>query len=268
MKNSKQPKLHFQRFEFKYQLPLDTVDGMVPELLKYMEFDPYARNLPGSAYTVASLYYDTAGHGAYYQKINGLKTRKKLRVRFYNFDLTPETLVFMEIKRKYDAVVVKDRVALPLRACEDLLRHGKWPDQVDPAAQATLEEFMWLKEHNSMAPQNIILYKRRPLFSKVDPNFRVTVDFDIKSYQAEWLTTAGHPSSVNPGMAILEVKFNNILPFWFHSIIRKYGLEQRPFSKYCNGLEVSHPQLAFRTLSEAFQPELTSNLKQLNLLTS
>ena len=76
-------KLHFQRFEFKYQLPVETIEGMLPQLLKYMEFDPYAAKLPNRAYTVASLYYDSAGLDCYYQKVAGVRVTKKLRIPFF-----------------------------------------------------------------------------------------------------------------------------------------------------------------------------------------
>ena len=111
-------KLHFQRFEFKYQMPLDFVEGIIPELLKYMDFDPFAQKFPDHGYTVASLYFDSVGLDCYYQKLAGVRTRKKLRIRFYPENgLTPETKVFLEIKRKYDAVVVKDRLALNYENC-------------------------------------------------------------------------------------------------------------------------------------------------------
>lgn len=261
LSNKPKLKFHFQRFEFKYQLPLSTVEGMIPEFLKYMEVDAYAKNLPDNSYLVASLYYDSAGLDCYYQKVAGLKTRKKLRIRFYDFNLQPETLVFLEIKRKYDMVVVKDRLVLSYQQCCDLLRENKKIDlAINEDQKVTLNEFLWLKNYNGMMPQGIVVYKRKPLISKVDPNFRVTIDYDLQTYPAEWLDTKGESKLVNPDLAVLEVKFNNILPFWFHQIIQKYNLEQQPFSKYCNSLEICRPYLTNKSLIEIYQPQLAINI--------
>ena len=238
-------KLHFQRFEMKYQIPMHLIDGLMPELLKYMEFDQYTKSWPDHAYEVHSLYYDSAGLDCYYQKLAGVKIRKKLRIRFYNLDLNQETTVFLEIKKKFDTIVIKDRFALTYQDCYQLLNYNKIPEHflADNDKKESLNEFLWLKSYNSMRPQNIVSYKRKALISKIDPDFRVTFDYDIKTYPAEWLTNRKNPLAVNPGGAILEVKFNNVMPAWFHQIIQRYNLEQRPFSKYCSALEVCQPQL-------------------------
>ncbi|OGY50240.1 MAG: hypothetical protein A3J65_04385 [Candidatus Buchananbacteria bacterium RIFCSPHIGHO2_02_FULL_45_11b] len=253
-------KLHFQRFEFKYQVPLRLAAGIIPEFLKYMEWDPFAKNLPDKSYAVQSLYYDSAGLGCYYQKISGEKNRKKIRIRFYNDDLKSETPVFLEIKRKFDAVVVKDRLPLNYKQCDDLLRNNKTIDlPADENRQATINEFLWLKNYNGMMPQNLVIYKRKPLISKIDPNFRVTVDYDLKTCLAEWLDSKRELKPVCPEVAVIEIKFNNILPFWFHQIIRRYNLEQKPFSKYCHSLEVCRPEIAHKNLAEIYQPQLAGD---------
>ena len=251
-------KLHFQRFEFKYQAPLDLVEGIIPELLKYMEWDPYVKNLDHKYYVVSSLYYDSAGLGSYYQKLAGERTRKKLRIRFYDAKLTPETKVFLEIKRKYDAVVLKDRVVLTQKDCYDLIKNNKKLKLCLPENELeTLNEFLWTKLYNGMMPQNMVIYKRKPLISKVDPNFRVTLDYDLVTYLANWLSTKKEGIAVNPNGVVIEVKFNNVLPFWFHQIIQNYNLDRQPFSKYCNSLEVCRPELAF-SHQQVYQPHLES----------
>jgi len=261
MNLAEQPKLklHFQRFEFKYQAPLDLVEGIIPELLKYMEWDSYAKDLPGKNYVVSSLYYDSAGFGCYYQKIDGDRTRKKLRIRFYDSDLKPQTSVFLEIKRKYDNVVVKDRLKLTNIQAYDLLNNNKKLNfDFSQHDQETLNEFLWFKVFNGMMPQNMVIYNRKPLISKVDPNFRVTLDYNLRTYLSNWINNSKEGKLVNPGVVIIEVKFNNVLPFWFHSIIQRYNLDKRPFSKYCNSLEVCYPDLA-GSVTEIYQSNLDLN---------
>lgn len=256
-------KLHFQRFEIKYQIPLDIVEGLLPEFLKYMDFDPYAKDLPNQAYRVASLYYDSVGLDCYYQKLAGIKTRKKIRIRFYpntnDFSLQPDKMVFMEIKRKYDMVVVKDRLAINHQNCYDLLtNHKKSNLSFNQNEQVTLDEFLWLKLYNSMLPQNMVIYERKPLISKIDPNFRVTIDYNLQTFSSDWLALKNGAWLVNPNGAVLEVKFNNLMPFWFQNILQRYGLEHQPFSKYCSSLETCRPELAAKKFIEIYQPQLIS----------
>lgn len=247
-------KLHFQRFEFKYQAPLNLVEGLIPDFLKYMSWDPYARDLPAKSYAVSSLYFDSAGLGCYYQNLNGDRVRKKLRIRFYDLSLKPEMPVFLEIKRKYDMVSVKDRLTMTQAKCYNLLQgKGNIGLSFSEHNRETLDEFLWLKYYNGMQPRNMVIYDRKPLISKVDPNFRVTIDYNIRTYSANWLCDKKDGISINPGWAVLEVKFNNILPFWFHQLILRHNLERRPFSKYCRSME-------------ACRPELIGGIKELHLL--
>lgn len=254
-------KLHFQRFEFKYQLPSNIVEGMIPEFLKYMEWDPYAESLPDKAYKVSSLYYDSAGLACYHQKVAGERTRKKFRVRFYDDDLKPNTPIFFEIKRKYDTVIVKDRLTFRHQDGYNLLKENKKLDlSLSEHDQDTLNEFLWSKIYNGMIPQNLVIYNRKPLISKVYPDFRVTFDYNLRTYMADWITDRREGKLVNPATTVMEVKFNNILPFWFHQIIQRYNLEQRPFSKYCASLEVCKPDLVNTDLAQAYQSQLGLNL--------
>lgn len=253
----KKIKVHFQRFEFKYQMPLSQAEGMIPEFLKYMDFDPYGINLPNNAYTVTSLYYDSVGLGCYHDKIAGVRTRKKIRVRTYEPKVNSQTPVFLEIKRKYDTVVVKDRLKMTFDQSKKLIEDNQMPDlKLDNHDTQTLDEFMWLKNKNSMIPQDMVIYKRKSFISKVDKDFRVTIDYDLRTYLTNSVDQKGTELMVNPGMAILELKFNNIMPFWFHRIIQRYSLQQRPFSKYCSALEVCKPVLIDKNIAESYQRQM------------
>jgi len=243
-----QIKHHFQRFEIKYQIPSNMVEKLIPEFLKYMNPDPFAKNLPNSFYTVASLYYDSVGFGAYYQKLAGVKTRKKIRLRFYpsdnNYDINSISKFFLEIKRKNNMVIIKDRLDLNYFTCYNLLRKNQLPKQIsEKNDQAVLDEFMWLKNYNNLNPKVLVVYDRKPFISKVDPNFRVTLDYNIRACKTDWIDKNPRLEQISPGTTILEVKFNNILPAWFHFIIQKCNLEYQPFSKYCTSLEKCYPHL-------------------------
>ncbi len=241
-----QAPFHFQRFEYKYKIPLNVVEGIIPTLLKHMDFDEFSRNAPDKSYCVSSIYFDTVHLDCYHDKISGIRTRKKLRVRSYDANPSEETLVYLEIKKKYDNVVVKDRVRLKHIECKEMLfknTYGKF--SLSENEQDVMNQFLWIKERNSMIPKNLVMYKRMAFASKVDPGFRVTIDYNIQTSSVLWFNEKSEMIDVHKDLSILEVKFNNILPKWFHVIIQKYNLQRDALSKYCNSLELCEPRLIF-----------------------
>ena len=85
-------------------------------------------------YQVTSLYYDTVDHKAYWDKIEGHRNRRKLRVRIYgNHLVTPETPCFVEIKHRLDRTLRKRRSLVPYRVAVAL-------DQTDTLFVASSEQ--------------------------------------------------------------------------------------------------------------------------------
>ncbi len=107
-------KLHaFNRYEIKYFVDeMKVPPELRAELAARMETDPFS---PHGGYPVTSLYYDTADLRFYWEKIEGLKFRRKLRMRLYGnpADCTDDTSVQIEIKQRVNRVTQKRRIALP-----------------------------------------------------------------------------------------------------------------------------------------------------------
>ncbi|MCD4705494.1 polyphosphate polymerase domain-containing protein [bacterium] len=245
MENQK-VKLHFRRFEFKYLLPIQTADKIIPSLLSHMKWDPYVVGKKGEYYVVNSLYYDSAGFGCYYEKIAGVSARSKFRLRFYNF-LQDDSKIFIEIKRKRDNIIIKDRVAESVEKANQILNFNSYPEYLTNLSnneRKVLEEFLWAKNYACLKPQIMVSYLRRPLISKYDNKFRITFDYNIKAYKSKWLgEQTGLVKNVLTDNVILELKYNNFLPIWFYEIIEKYKFLRIPYSKYCNSLEKIYPNL-------------------------
>jgi len=189
---------------------------------------------------VASLYYDSAGLGVYHEKLAGVKKRKKLRLRVYDSQLLPDTNVFIEIKRKDDALVLKDRIIISYRECYNALFLGMYeplrkslPEQY----KELFDEFLWTKEYNCLVPKVMVTYKRCPMISKIDKKFRITFDKHLTTRTANWLSLKKGGQPVEPDYVIMEVKYNNTLPEWFGNVIKDYQLERMALSKYCMSIE-------------------------------
>lgn len=240
------PALHFQRFEFKYPMHKPTADKIIPALLKHMKWDPFVAKNEDKFYYVTSLYFDNSGYGCFFEKESGEKFRKKFRLRIYDNEITPETKMFVEIKRKNNALVLKDRVILPARRAREIIVDNRSVDNFREFGEGdaeVLREFLWTKNYNCLTPKLLVSYKRKPLVSKYDEEARVTFDYDIKAKTTKWFDGERGFREVLPNALILEIKYNNVLPYWLHEIIQKYGLERVAFSKYCNSLRRCVPSL-------------------------
>jgi hypothetical protein len=217
--------LHFQRFEFKYYLPKSKADKLIPALLPHMNWDPYILKTKKDFYEVNSLYFDSPDFGCYSDKEAGVRDRKKLRYRFYD----ENSPIFLEIKRKSDALVIKDRIDIK---------------DIDDKENKQARELKWFKSRNNMSPKLFVRYKRKALVGKLDPRFRITFDYDIETQLSSSLKPNPKKwTKVYKNGVVLELKFNNILPGWFHKIIQKFNLDRIAYSKYCNSLRQVIPAL-------------------------
>jgi len=238
------PKLHFQRFEFKYYLPKNTADKLIPTLLNYMNWDSYIQNTGRDYYEVNSLYFDTYNFDCFWDKEAGVSNRKKLRFRFYGHDLLPETLVFLEIKQKNNVLVTKDRVKLKMSDCVNENLDSALMSNYGNNNDKFLDSLFLFKNTNFLKPKLYISYKRKALVGKHDDRFRVTFDYDIKTkLSSDIKDGTSSLKDVYFDGVVLELKYNNILPSWFHGIIQSYQLDRIAYSKYCNSLRMCLPNL-------------------------
>ncbi|MDP3740942.1 MAG: polyphosphate polymerase domain-containing protein [bacterium] len=237
------PTLHFQRFEFKYFLPRHYVRQLVAALLPHMEWDPYAK-AQGGFYRVNSLYFDSPDYGCFWDKEAGVADRKKLRFRYYGDKINTDTPVFAEIKRKQDALTIKDRIALLAKdthgpAFERTLNQLAKVD----ASNEFLQEIRWFRSRNAMRAKLLVSYDRRALVGMREKKFRVTIDENIKtSLQSELGGKSRLTRKVYPHGVVFEVKYNNVLPAWFHRVLQTFELQRLAYSKYCNSLRLVIPQ--------------------------
>ena len=105
----------FQRMEKKTTLPTAAAEELRARILSRMVPDG---NCPdGEPYTVCNLYYDAADDHVIRRSVALPYYKEKLRLRSYGVP-TPDTRVFLELKKKQDGVGTKRRAGLALReAC-------------------------------------------------------------------------------------------------------------------------------------------------------
>jgi len=233
----------YSRFELKYVIT-ETQRAQVAEALQaYMQPDSMGDEL--GRYTITSLYYDTVDYKAYWDKIEGHKFRRKVRVRVYgNQTVSPETLCFAEIKQRINKTLQKKRVQIPYTAAIALCSAGEPVEMASAFEQAVIEEIQYLYYTLQLQPACVVSYDRQAFNgSEYDPGLRVTFDANLKgrTHNLSLLSSDSADSKffMPPGYCILEVKVNYRVPLWLTDIIAEHRCTLRRVSKYCAALEQS-----------------------------
>lgn len=255
----------FNRFELKYLLTLPQAERFKAGLRRYLVPDEHGNN--NGRYTLASLYYDSPGLRCYWEKENGVKYRRKLRLRRYETGevLTEETPIFLEIKQRIDRVTQKRRAILPygdaLRLCHD----RQLPADYAPEDQKVIEEiFVFLWQYN-LRPMSLIRYDRQAFMgTEYDIGLRVTFDTGL-SFQTHPLHLHERPSPLSmlaPHLTVMEIKVNERIPSWLAEMIAAHNLQLIRVSKYCRSIEAAQamPIVPWRQpLAESAQDVLASS---------
>lgn len=234
--------LHFARFEFKYVLNAEQRRALESDLLFFLEHDPYVVDLPDNKYVVRSLYYDDPYFSAFHEKIDGLHTRSKFRIRTYARDPDEPSPRFLEIKGRHNNLVFKHRVPIrPIQSGWEQLRNEALTSAVLDGADPSdvRDQFTFSLFRKRLRPVALIDYQRRPYISKYDPNFRVTFDDRLSVTQSDRLFPGGEaaPRDLLTGYTVMEVKLQHHLPSWFHRLLQAHELRRVSISKICAGLE-------------------------------
>lgn len=234
-------RLHaFNRFELKYLVPAYQTGEIRTELSERMDRDPYAGP---RGYGVWSVYYDTARLRFYYEKIEGLKFRRKLRIRRYGETGEPAddaSLVSVEIKQRVNRVTQKRRVILPYRQARALC-DGRQRIEVDPALQPFVDEVLDLIIRLDLRPIAMTGYRREPYVGTgADLGLRVTLDHRVRGRDRDFDLRAETQNRyiIRPDLAVMEVKVNERAPYWITDLAARHGLEIQRISKYCQSVEV------------------------------
>jgi len=235
-------RLHFARFEFKYVLPQALRDELEKELRYFLEFDPFVENCEGHRYLVRSLYFDDPFYTAFYDKIEGLHTRAKFRVRTYTDAPGDGVPQFLEVKGRYNNLVLKHRTPLEDGFSLNVERGDDLVSKVLKGARPgdVSRQFEYELFRKRLRPVALVDYQRRPYVSRFDPEFRLTFDSELRGTLSRGLFPTGNDRSrmILPGFTVMEVKFRRHIPSWFHRLIQAYELRRVSMSKICKAMEI------------------------------
>jgi hypothetical protein len=237
-----QDRFQMQRLELKYQISEETALAVRDFLASYLEIDEFGATRPNLSYPVHSLYLDSPSLATYCHTINGNKNRFKLRVRFY--ENRPQAPVYLEIKRRMNNAILKQRGAVRREAIDSVLA-GQLPapselTSSDPRHLAAIQRFVSLMLELQARPVAHVAYQREAWMSPHDNSVRVTLDRDVlfePDPSTRLLAEMQNPVRVFNRRVILELKFTGRFPTWWNELVRVFGLRQGSAAKYADGID-------------------------------
>jgi hypothetical protein len=226
----------WQRVEKKYLFSAPIAYALRRRLQAVMHEDDH--NGP-DGYSVRSLYFDTVFDEDFFDKLEGLEQRRKVRLRIYPPDYDR---VKLELKEKSGAYQRKRSLTLcaddarALIACDfGVLLRPSHPLASELFGVLTAEVYR---------PRCIVEYNRQAFVASGNDT-RVTFDSRIRASEscldlfapAPDLYPVLHPSDIT-----LEVKYSHFLFGYIRDTLGEYGKLERSVSKYCLSRQISYIQ--------------------------
>jgi len=251
------------RREYKYLILQKDIDRLRKRVLPFVNVDEFAGD--DNQYTVRSIYLDTTKLKFYHEKIQGLKIRKKLRVRGYNKQ-ADDSIVFLEIKRKNENHINKNRSAIKYYNLNDLLETSDLEsycltENGFENSIADGERFLHNVYKDSLKPIILIVYEREAYFSKFDSGLRLTFDKNLRYYlfpSLDELYTDEDMKYTMPKNFIFEIKFSSGFPGWLQSILRDLNISRMALSKYTMCIDT---EKLFNPLNLKFASGITKSIR-------
>src|SRR5512138_2625638 len=233
----------FNRFELKYLITFKQAELFKKALLAYLLPDEHGNR--NGRYGLTSLYYDSPDFRCYWEKVDGVKFRRKLRIRRYECGepLTADTPVFVEIKQRLDRVTQKRRAVLSYRAAMLLCNDRQFPEEFAGEDRAVLDEIHAYLWQFNLRPASLVRYERQAFMgTDYDLGLRVTFDTALQ-YQVHQLLLHEEAASLPmlpADRVVMEIKVNERIPYWLTEMIAAHNLKLIRVSKYCRSIELAN----------------------------
>lgn len=214
------------REEKKFLLSVDEFIALSHKVGQVMLSDPHNGT---HGYTIRSLYFDTVYDGDYFEKLDGIELRRKIRLRIYD---PAADFAMLEMKQKQGPNQMKrslrvsreDAIELTKGNYSCLLKYD------EPFAA----ECYGLMNYRCYRPKTIVEYNRKAFIAK-ENKIRITFDNNIVSTESSFDLFDPH-LNMNPVLdkydVVLEVKFNGFLLGYIRELINPADRSELSVSKY------------------------------------
>ncbi|MEG1879087.1 MAG: polyphosphate polymerase domain-containing protein [Pseudoflavonifractor sp.] len=182
-----------------------------------------------NGYRVRSLYFDSLDDRDFFEKMNGIELRRKLRLRIYSPDA--ET-AYLEMKQKQGANQAKRSLRVS-RADAELLMKGIYHPLLAYQEEFAAECYGVLTMH-LYRPKVLVEYRRKA-YILPENSTRITFDGPIcaSPFCGDFFRrNPGFAPIMNPSQTVLEVKYNHFLPGYVKNMLVGCNESESSVSKY------------------------------------
>ncbi len=219
------------RQEFKYYVSAEVISNLRTYLKEIMKVDENA-NSENNQYTITSLYFDTPNEEDFEDKVDGIKSREKFRLRVYN---QKDDLVKFESKKRVETAIKKTSSIIPIKDVKQILK-GNYESLLNSNSEFLKISYAKLTSRG-YRPKLIVEYDREAYFLPYG-NIRITFDLNLRTYNSETdlLNISKKAIPVfEDNLQILEVKHSIPLPSHLKFILSKVPAARNAISKFVLG---------------------------------
>lgn len=218
------------RYELKFVISEYAAELLRLRLDAALAHDPHAG--PYGGYFIRSLYFDDQDWRAYRDKLAGVENRVKFRLRYYNYD---DSFISYERKEKLRDMTRKTAVRVDRALTQAMLTRGDILGREEPL----LLDFA-ARWNAGLRPRVLVDYDRAVYVHPLG-NTRITLDSRVRTsaYKTDFFDP-NLPSLpvLDPGTAVLEVKYDRLIPAFIPRLLEGIPKERASVSKYCRCLSI------------------------------
>ena len=213
----------FARYESKYLLTHAQQARVIAAMEVYMAPDSYGLT------TIRNVYFDTPRYRLIRRSMEKPVYKEKLRIRSYA-QASPDSDVFVELKKKYKGVVYKRRLALPEQVAVEWMA-GSCPPGEDSQIRREIDYFLHF--YGTLRPTVYLCYDREAWYCRDRSEFRVTFDTNIRARETELSleSESGGMPLLDEGYVLMEIKCNGGIPLWMTKVLTEEKIYKTSFSK-------------------------------------
>ncbi|WP_125152018.1 polyphosphate polymerase domain-containing protein [Clostridium rectalis] len=215
------------RHEIKHYINISDYLSIKNRLINIMRLDKNSNS--DREYRIRSLYFDNYRDKVLMEKIEGINSREKFRIRFYNDD---HSFIRLEKKSKINGLCNKVSESILKHQCEELIS-GKIDFLKESNKDLFIELYSKMK-WQLLRPRTIVDYTREAYIYPVS-NVRITFDKWIRTgvfSRNIFDTNLPTVKSIDEKFIVLEVKYDEFLPEIVHDIIQTNNRRSSAISKY------------------------------------
>lgn len=226
----------FRRIEKKYIITKEQYLMLKEIIENKMIEDEHGKS------TICNIYFDTGQFDLIRHSITKPVYKDKIRLRSYNIP-TNNSIVYLEIKRKYKGEVSKRRSEMQLNEFYEYMKDKNSFAKENQVRKEILYYFQFYNLKEAM----FVSYYRRAYYDRNNRDFRVTFDSNIiaRNYDLKLEKGIYGDNILKNNKYIMEIKTLEAIPIWFVKILDELKICPCGFSKYGE----AYTQLVLKTNS-------------------